>query len=186
MESSNGSHPPSTLVDHVSSHVRRWPWLTTAQLARNQIVRTGVERAQLSRPSLTCVTHGVAELSRTGSRRRHRRRWPGVSAGLSLCEARPAHAGPHAGPRRSGQPNFDPQWTGGTRSRLPRHPLSNSQPPRLGRPSGRRCATRLRRKPRPGDHSQGIGYCEEDGGGKVDLSRGCGFRGSCFTCRLLI
>jgi len=29
-----------------------------------------------------------------GSRRRLRRRWPGVSAGLSLGEARPAHAGP--------------------------------------------------------------------------------------------
>ena len=37
----------------------------------------------------------AAESGRTGSRRRLRRRWPGVSAGLSLEEARPAHAGPN-------------------------------------------------------------------------------------------
>jgi hypothetical protein len=36
-----------------------------------------------------------AELCRTRSRRRLRRRWPGVSARLSLDEARLAHAGPH-------------------------------------------------------------------------------------------
>jgi hypothetical protein len=42
------------------------------------------------------LSHGcVAELSRTRSRRRLRRRWPGVRAGLCRWTARPAHAGPH-------------------------------------------------------------------------------------------
>jgi len=37
----------------------------------------------------------VAELSRSKKiKRRPRRRWPGVSAGLKPWEARPAHAGP--------------------------------------------------------------------------------------------
>ncbi len=37
----------------------------------------------------------LPNLAITESRRRLRRRWPGSRAGLSLGEARPAHAGPH-------------------------------------------------------------------------------------------
>src|SRR5215472_10306592 len=49
--------------------------------------------------SITSSSRGLSPPSdrpcRAYSRRRLRRRWPGVSAGLRLEEARPAHAGPH-------------------------------------------------------------------------------------------
>ena len=66
------------------------------------------------------------------SRRRLRRRWPGVSAGLRPWEARPAHAGPqHA--EHADQHRSHDRHAGTARSPLPRHPLSGSRPPRLGR-----------------------------------------------------
>ncbi len=79
----------------------------------------------------------------TRSRRRLRRRWPGVSAGLSLGEARPARAGPHSA---ASTPDQDRSWgthAGTALSRLPRLRLSSSRP--------------------SGGHSQGPGACEENG-----------------------
>jgi hypothetical protein len=48
------------------------------------------------------------------------------------------------------------------RASFPRLPLSCSQAPRLGRPSG--VASRWLRQPRPGIHSQGFRAYKEDGG----------------------
>jgi len=50
-----------------------------------------VVRIALSRPYALATVTALT----SASRRRPRRRWPGVSAGLCLAEARPAHAGPH-------------------------------------------------------------------------------------------
>ena len=94
-------------------------------------------RAKGSAPRLRAKAprQAIAELTLTRSRRRLRRRWAGVSDGLSLWEARPSHAGP----KRSGGAQI--KWltvthTHTARSCQPRSLLSNSRPPRLGRPAG--------------------------------------------------
>jgi hypothetical protein len=57
-----------------------------------------------------------------------RRRWPGVSAGLSLARPRPAHAGPHT--RGGARSKLLMRHAGGEEgSRFPRFPLSSSQLP---------------------------------------------------------
>jgi hypothetical protein len=83
--------------------------------------------------------HCVAELSRIRSRRRLRRRWPGVSA--AALPWRPAR-------RTPGHTRWAHRSTRLTRN-AGRYSataiflgfrLSSSRPPRLGRPPGRRCA----------------------------------------------
>jgi hypothetical protein len=92
--------------------------------------------------------------------RRQRRR--------SALAARAAHAGPtrawHADPRWLNEPRV-----GRVRGIFFGSRLSSSRPPRLGRPCGPShaigCAA-----PRPGDHSQGSGAYQEDGGGVFGIS----------------
>ena len=87
----------------------------------------------------------IAPAGRTQGGAAARRRWPGVSAGLSLAEARPAHAGPHAGGTRRSR------WLMSCRpgrgaAVFRGNQLSSSRPPRQWRPSGPSLACdRLRR-----------------------------------------
>ena len=91
------------------------------------------------------------------SRRRLRRRWPGVSArAQALGGPARAHAGPHA-PGTQIKIVHLPRRQDAARSRLPRSQLSSSRLPG----QGRLCGPSLRANPRPFSHSQGFGGCEE-------------------------
>jgi hypothetical protein len=76
----------------------------------------------------------LASTPATFQERRLRRRWPGVSAGLSLAEARPAHAGPH--PHTAQIQAAHPAGTraGGGDAVFLVLALSRSGPPRQRRP----------------------------------------------------
>ena len=78
------------------------------------------------------IVPAVAELSRTRSRRRLRRRWPGVSAGLSVSlgppDVRRAALAAHTDQRDS-----HATQAGTAKGHPPRLRLSSSRPPRLGR-----------------------------------------------------
>jgi len=134
-------HSPIPLLDH--GHVDQCQPRPPTHAAR--------KRRGAGKPITTPVKHQVGPhcqaSSRTGhcataphcriepyldrSRRRLRRRWPGVSAGLSLGEARPAHAGPHAG--RSDQGGSHVIQTGGSAAVFLVAQLSSSRPPRQWR-----------------------------------------------------
>src|SRR5215472_12392948 len=116
--------------------------------------------------SITSSSRGLSPPSdrpcRAYSRRRLRRRRPGVSAGLSLAEARPAHAGPH--PQDAQIKTADTSCSpSAATSRQPRSRLSCSRPPRQGRPTGVAEGDRLSPPPDPAATHQDHGTCENDG-----------------------
>ena len=92
------------------------------------------------------------------SRRRLRRRWPGVSAGLCLGEARPAHAGPHPQGTQISRPTSGTQGDAGG-FRLPRRtivPLPAAASRSLPAVASHAIGVA---EPRRGGRSPGIGAC---------------------------
>ena len=94
------------------------------------------------------------------------------AAPLARRQRQPPTLGPRADARRgrtlaasADQDRSHDTHANTAQGRLPRHPLSSSRPPRLGRPAG--VASRWLRQPRPGNHSQGFGACEEGRGKPV-------------------
>src|SRR5271165_339751 len=91
------------------------------------------------------------------SRRRLRRRWPGVSAGLSLWEARPAHAGPNRTGHADQSASLGEQAGAAQSGVFLAARLSSSRPPASrALPAVASHAIGFA-DPRPGVHSPGIG-----------------------------
>jgi hypothetical protein len=84
----------------------------------------GVSAGRLSGSAQAAGDLGAAmpNLPAWKTRRRLRRRWPGVSAGLSLGGARPARAGPHP-PERADQGGPYVAQAGARHSRVPQLPI---------------------------------------------------------------
>jgi hypothetical protein len=113
--------------------VTSYYWCHSWPVSYALVAWNGSWNGGLSNPSPARGCRAMTRAICAATRRRLRRRWPGVSAGLSLSRGSPAHAGPHSrrahrSRRRTRQAG--PYCTG----HLPRRTrLSSSRPPRLGR-----------------------------------------------------